>query len=243
MEHPERGHRAAPWNAGVPAADGEALGPAYYFEHHVKLLLAPGAEPGAEPGAAPGLAEVVRPHAAHVSRNARRVRADGRAERFVTRRCRRVGARTAGARLDALTGALRARGTVQVDSSFGERLPVEPDVVLVPVPDGPDALGEPREVPLRCATPALSLAWKVHWLLSEYAPQPKDLYDAWLLAGHVGLDTGLVDGLTPRRLEGIGLLRLDPEEFENACPQADGPPARYVRELAERLADPRAPRP
>ncbi|RSN66812.1 hypothetical protein [Actinomadura sp. WAC 06369] len=105
---------AAPWNAGVPAADDEALDPARYFEHHVKLLLAPDA------GAAPGLAEVVGPHAAHVSRNARRVRTDGRAERFVTQRCRRVGARTAGARLDALTGALRARGfeIVEVEREF-----------------------------------------------------------------------------------------------------------------------------
>lgn len=107
---------AAPWNAGVPAADGEAVDPARYFEHHVKLLLAP----GTGPGAAPGLAEVVRPHAAHVSRNARRVRTDGRAERFVTQRCRRVGARTAGARLDALTGALRAHGfeIVEVEREF-----------------------------------------------------------------------------------------------------------------------------
>lgn len=140
-------------------------------------------------------------------------------------------------------------GTVQADFSFGERLPVEPDVVLVPVPGGPDDLdgtegaGASREVPLRCATPALSLAWKVHWLLTDDAPRPKDLYDAWLLAGHVGLDANLVDGLTPLRLEWIGLLRCDAEEFENACPQAGGPPARYVRELAERLARPHAPRP
>lgn len=94
---------AAPWNAGVPVTDGEALGPAYYFEHHVKVLLDAGFDTGA-------LARAVRPHAAHVSRNARRVRTDGRLERFVTQRCRRVGARTAGARLDALTGALRAGG-------------------------------------------------------------------------------------------------------------------------------------
>ncbi|WP_254716476.1 hypothetical protein [Actinomadura sp. WMMB 499] len=102
---------AAPWNAGVPVTDGEALGPAYYFEHHVKLLLDAGADTGAGTGAeTEALARTVRPHAAHVSRNARRVRSDGRRERFVTQRCRRVGARTAGARLDALTAALRADG-------------------------------------------------------------------------------------------------------------------------------------
>ncbi|MFC4911281.1 hypothetical protein [Actinomadura gamaensis] len=92
---------AAPWNAGVPRTDaeGEALGS--YFEHHVKLLLGADADLGAL------TATAVR-HGAHVSRNVRRVRADGRAERFVTQRCHRVGAPTATARLDALVKALRA---------------------------------------------------------------------------------------------------------------------------------------
>ncbi|MFB4301689.1 hypothetical protein [Actinomadura sp. NTSP31] len=94
---------AAPWNAGVPAGDAGALGPAYYFEHHLKLLLEPGFDAGA-------LAEAARPHAAHLSRNARRVRADGRQERFVTQRCRCVGSRTAERRLDVLAGDLRRRG-------------------------------------------------------------------------------------------------------------------------------------
>ncbi|MES4900835.1 MULTISPECIES: hypothetical protein [unclassified Streptomyces] len=96
---------AAPWAAGVPASDedGRALGPRYYFEHHVKLLLD-------TPGAAPALAGLAAAHAAHLSRNARRVRPDGRAERFLTQRCRLVGRDTAGRRLEALTAALRAGG-------------------------------------------------------------------------------------------------------------------------------------
>ncbi|MFI9236292.1 hypothetical protein [Streptomyces sp. NPDC053079] len=96
---------AAPWAEGVPESDeaAVALGARYYFEHHIKLLLPPGAD------AAP-LAELASGHCAHLSRNARRVRADGRAERFVTQRCRMVGRRTAGARLDALTAAIRAAG-------------------------------------------------------------------------------------------------------------------------------------
>ncbi|WP_262402984.1 hypothetical protein [Actinomadura sp. CNU-125] len=104
---------AAPWNTGIPAADDEAPGPAYYFEHHVKLLLDAGAD-------ARALVDVVRPHAAHVSRNARRVRTDGRQERFVTQRCRRVGTGTAECRLDALVGALRATGheIVEVEREF-----------------------------------------------------------------------------------------------------------------------------
>ncbi|GGV40210.1 hypothetical protein GCM10010182_75950 [Actinomadura cremea] len=80
---------AAPWNAGVPVTDGEALGPAYYFEHHVKVLLDAGFGAGFDAGFGAGaLARAVRPHAAHVSRNARRVRTDGRRERFVTVRGR-----------------------------------------------------------------------------------------------------------------------------------------------------------
>ncbi|MEU6039038.1 hypothetical protein ABZ801_26880 [Actinomadura sp. NPDC047616] len=95
---------AAPWNEGVPASDADAdAGGPYYFEHHIKLLLEAGDDTAA-------LAASVAPHAAHLSRNARRVRADGRRERFVTQRCHGVGARTAGRRLDALTAVLRAQG-------------------------------------------------------------------------------------------------------------------------------------
>ncbi|MCP2341826.1 hypothetical protein [Actinomadura rupiterrae] len=92
---------AAPWNDGVPRTDaaGEALGS--YFEHHVKLLLDPDADLA-------GLTRTAVAHGAHVSRNVRRVRPDGRPERFVTQRCHRVGAPTATARLDALVEALRA---------------------------------------------------------------------------------------------------------------------------------------
>ncbi|MGW7248435.1 hypothetical protein [Streptomyces decoyicus] len=96
---------ATPWTVGVPGTDDEAagLGPGYYFEHHLKLVLARSAPLG------PLLALVVG-HGAHLSRNARRVRSDGRAERFVTQRCRRVGLTTAGQRLDALSAQLRAAG-------------------------------------------------------------------------------------------------------------------------------------
>lgn len=96
---------ATPWSAGVPGTDEEAagLGPDYYFEHHLKLVLARSAPVG------PLLALVVG-HGAHLSRNARRVRPDGRVERFVTQRCRGVGRTTAGQRLDTLSRQLRARG-------------------------------------------------------------------------------------------------------------------------------------
>ncbi|MFF4408264.1 hypothetical protein ACMATS_25570 [Streptoverticillium reticulum] len=106
---------AAPWADGVPETDGEAvaLGARHYFEHHVKLLLAPGTD------TAP-LAALAVAHTAHLSYNARRVRADGRAERFVTQRCRLVGRCTAGERLEALAASLRAVGheIVSVEREF-----------------------------------------------------------------------------------------------------------------------------
>lgn len=95
---------AAPWNTGVPAGDDEARrDPAgRYFEHHLKLLL--------DAAELEGLATAVEPYGAHLSRNARRERPDGRHERFVTQRCHGVGQRTARHRLAALVEAVRARG-------------------------------------------------------------------------------------------------------------------------------------
>ncbi|SED80942.1 hypothetical protein SAMN05428945_5606 [Streptomyces sp. 2224.1] len=96
---------ATPWSAGVPGTDEEAaaLGPGYYFEHHLKLVLARSAPVGS-------LLALVVGHGAHLSRNARRARPDGRVERFVTQRCRGVGRANAGQRLDALSRQLRAGG-------------------------------------------------------------------------------------------------------------------------------------
>jgi hypothetical protein len=91
-------------NAGVPrdAADAAAL-PECYFEHHVKVLLS-----GPDPTEA--LRAAVRPHGGHVSRNARRLLADGRHERFVTQRCHGVGRADARVRLAALRAAIDAFG-------------------------------------------------------------------------------------------------------------------------------------
>ncbi|MFJ8627010.1 hypothetical protein ACIRD3_29815 [Kitasatospora sp. NPDC093550] len=133
---------AAPWAEGVPASDEDAVahGAGRYFEHHVKLLL-PGADPtgstdptgSADParstgpadrtdstGSTDGLARLAVRHGAHLSRNPRRVREDGRREWFVTQRCRLVGLDTAGRRLAALLGELAAEGreVVSVEREF-----------------------------------------------------------------------------------------------------------------------------
>ena len=97
---------AAPWTRGVPQSDADAhdLGPGFYFEHHVKLVCS------ASPDELAHLAELVVPHRAHLSWNARRVRADGHAERFVTQRCFGVGDASADAALADLRAALIADG-------------------------------------------------------------------------------------------------------------------------------------
>jgi hypothetical protein len=92
---------AAPWNQDVPQTEAEALAQPgeRYFEHHVKLLLPTGADLAS-------LKEIAAPHQAHLSRNARRQRADGYEERFVTQRCWAVGQREARHRLDKLLAAI-----------------------------------------------------------------------------------------------------------------------------------------
>lgn len=101
---------AAPWNSAVPAAPGPTGD--RYFEHHVKLILTAGDIPKARAAA--------QLHGAHLSRNARRTRDDGRHERFVTQRCRDVGRPQARERLDALLDALRQQALhpVEVEEEY-----------------------------------------------------------------------------------------------------------------------------
>jgi hypothetical protein len=97
----------SPWAEGVPPGDDTEArlhaAAGRYFEHHVCLLLEPGSDLAV-------LAQLVTPHRAHLSWNARRIGADGLERRFVTQRCHGVGRGTAGARLDALLAALRQAG-------------------------------------------------------------------------------------------------------------------------------------
>jgi hypothetical protein len=108
---------AAPDNDGVPRTDGDAAAQPdnRYFEHHVKLAL-----PDAAVERLLALTDLVTPHGARPSRNARRQIEDGRHERFVTQRCHRVGRTEARRRLDALLGALRGEGyeVVEVEQEY-----------------------------------------------------------------------------------------------------------------------------
>jgi hypothetical protein len=96
---------ATPQNDDVPTSDATAIGAhaGRYFEHHVKLALDPSADIVA-------LAAIAVTHSAHLSRNARRVRAEGGHERFVTQRCFAVGRNTAREKLKSLLIALETLG-------------------------------------------------------------------------------------------------------------------------------------
>ncbi|MGW4881058.1 hypothetical protein ACWEPI_31405 [Streptomyces sp. NPDC004262] len=100
---------SAPWAAEVPARlDGDDE---RYFEHHVKLLLDADTDLAA-------LAARVVPHGAHLSWNAVRVRAGARHERFVTQRCRAVGAGGAGRALERLLTELGGFVVLDVEREF-----------------------------------------------------------------------------------------------------------------------------
>ncbi len=77
-------------------------------------------------------------------------------------------------------------GAVQLDFTFGERLPSPPVLTEVPVP------GEAGSVTLLAASPEQSLAWKILWLVTDMHPQAKDVYDAALLAEVVSPDGRLL---------------------------------------------------
>ena len=92
-------------NEGVPAdaTAAQAFPPACYFEFHAKLLLPPESDRAL-------LQRLCELHDAKLSRNARRQRDDGSAERFVTQRAYRVGRVEAFAGFDVFLEQLRSHG-------------------------------------------------------------------------------------------------------------------------------------
>ncbi|MGW7818151.1 hypothetical protein ACWGLF_08475 [Streptomyces puniciscabiei] len=103
---------SVPWAPEVPSgpcSGGRSAG--QYFEHHVKLLLDAGTDLA-------GLTARVVPHGAHLSWNARRVRGDGRHERFVTQRCRGVRDAEAEAALRLLLAELDGLEVLGVEREF-----------------------------------------------------------------------------------------------------------------------------
>jgi inosine/xanthosine triphosphate pyrophosphatase family protein len=92
-------------NRDIPEDDASAQAwPANYFEYHVKVTLPP------ELKDLSVLRERCERHGAHLSRNARKVRADGASERFVTLRVSGLGRTNAEARFNALLQELAGTG-------------------------------------------------------------------------------------------------------------------------------------
>jgi hypothetical protein len=94
---------ASPVAIGIPHTLDEVClePPGRYFEQHIKLVL----DSDLDLRSLEALATL---HDAHMSRNARRQRLDGRQERFVTQRCYSCGQGVAQAALQQLLRALQA---------------------------------------------------------------------------------------------------------------------------------------
>ncbi|MCJ0870672.1 nucleotidyl transferase AbiEii/AbiGii toxin family protein [Streptomyces sp. AP-93] len=130
-------------------------------------------------------------------------------------------------------------GQVQLDFVFNERLPEEPGPVEL-------ACG----AVLLAASPALSLAWKLLWLVSDSHPQGKDLYDAVLLAERYPLPYALLDqvfrlapeqplphpGVTMADIAAYGNVGHEWRHFTAEYPQLSGSEEEYARRLVAALA-------
>ncbi|WP_329457482.1 nucleotidyl transferase AbiEii/AbiGii toxin family protein [Streptomyces sp. NBC_01497] len=130
-------------------------------------------------------------------------------------------------------------GWVQLDFVFGESLPDPP--LLIELPSGGHLYG---------ATPALSLAWKVMWLVNDVHAQGKDLYDAALLAERHALPNSLLQEVfrlggeqaAPGREDLLGtdlheaLRYVEWHHFAAEYPQFAGREAEFSARLTRGLA-------
>ncbi|MFF4408265.1 nucleotidyl transferase AbiEii/AbiGii toxin family protein [Streptomyces sp. NPDC001262] len=137
------------------------------------------------------------------------------------------------------------QGTVQLDFVFNEPLPEPPVRTELPraAPGGTPAV-------LKAASPALSLAWKILWLVSDSDPEAKDLYDAVLLAE--GARTHLTYELLDRVLRESGepadlgyilysAAEADWFEFHKDHPELPDSDSGYLARLVMALAPVFAP--
>jgi hypothetical protein len=109
-------------------------------------------------------------------------------------------------------------GAVQIDVVFGEDMFEAPRLL---------ALGD--NLQCLCVSPALSLAWKLLWLLDDSYPQFKDLYDALLLARVAPLDVALFAKVIQAADSGVrsrsvvdALAGLDNKEIWERCQDGAG---------------------
>lgn len=133
-------------------------------------------------------------------------------------------------------------GTVQVDLVFGEELGTPPVETALPTSDGSTLL-------VSTVDAALSLAWKVLWLVSDVHPQGKDLYDAVLLAEHAPLPGALLRAILedadvhptwsrtwPKKLANLSHIAVDWDNFRLEYPWVSGEARQWTDRLAHALA-------
>ncbi|MFC8717526.1 nucleotidyl transferase AbiEii/AbiGii toxin family protein [Kitasatospora sp. NPDC057198] len=132
-------------------------------------------------------------------------------------------------------------GGIQLDFVFTEHLPLPPE----PLEAAPGAV-------LRVAGRELSLAWKLLWLATDSYPQPKDLYDAVLLAESTPLRYGVLREVFTGGEAWLAEAPPGPESVPGAEPDTGGADWAHFREeypelttsgeeLARRLAAALAP--
>jgi hypothetical protein len=131
---------------------------------------------------------------------------------------------------------LELRGEVQVEFALDEVLPQRPLWTRIP------RMGGGQSVML-AASPELSLAWKLLWLVRDWkvsgSSRGKDLYDAVLLAELPGLgQVARLAGLDMAALSRADLadVPIDWEAFTAQYPQVEGSQAEWTRRLADALA-------
>jgi hypothetical protein len=131
-------------------------------------------------------------------------------------------------------------GSVQLDFVFNEKLPEAPVPADIPLERSGGF------VRMNAASHELSLAWKILWLIDDWHPQGKDLYDAVLLAEGTPLSLVLLSSVSGREwgsdvrsdlLEHIA-ERLDEDswaEFRKDNPLLSGTLDEYLARLAATL--------
>jgi len=131
-------------------------------------------------------------------------------------------------------------GWIQLDFVFNENLAVAPELTLVPA-SASDGTG----ATLLAATPELSLAWKIMWLVTDTYPQGKDLYDAVLLAEHTPLRFSVLRDAfvhvygylwSPVSAKTIAKLYTEWDHFRSEHPEQPDAQDDYVGRLIAALA-------
>lgn len=136
-------------------------------------------------------------------------------------------------------------GYLQLDFVFNEPLPAEPRLT------GVSLAGDRSEARILAATEELSLAWKIQWLVTDWYPQAKDLYDAVLLAELAPLSHDLLRQVMitcdqtyariPVTLADITSLTVDFDAFRVDYPDIDAEQTDLMQRLAEALSPTFAP--